>query len=284
VSHVAILWAGNPDMLSTFNDISSEYNALKGLWENNGSIEVLFGNGKTNSVGAALPADWNAQAATSTNFDKAIALASSSRWTAEQRRKFDRFGLQGNAAVAEGRGDSKAAKAALEGWLELELANALARQRLATALFGLGQHKAAYHELQRAANDDSTLEPAAITMGELYNNAGNPKKAQEWMEYAVKIAPESPAVRIGLVAWLLEQGRADLAQEQAAKAEKLDAKSHKARRLLSWLGSKPTGGMPRSHDHCSRRPWAHRDSSSPARMPGSGSTGWRWHRSRSEQE
>jgi hypothetical protein len=25
VSHVAILWAGNPDMLSSFNDISSEY-------------------------------------------------------------------------------------------------------------------------------------------------------------------------------------------------------------------------------------------------------------------
>ena len=59
------------------------------------------------------------------HFDKAMALASSRRWTAEQRRTFDRLCLQGNAAVAEGRGDLKVAKAALERWLELEPANAL---------------------------------------------------------------------------------------------------------------------------------------------------------------
>ena len=73
VSHVAILWAGNPDTVSAFNDISSEYNKLTNLWGARGSIEVLFGNGRTNSVGAALPAAWNAQAATSANLKDDIA-------------------------------------------------------------------------------------------------------------------------------------------------------------------------------------------------------------------
>jgi phospholipase/lecithinase/hemolysin/tetratricopeptide (TPR) repeat protein len=166
------------------------------------------------------------------HFEKARALASSGRWTAAQRREFDRLALQGHATVAEGRADSKAAKAALEGWLELEPASAQAHHRLGKALFSLGQHDAAYQELQRAVRQDGTLEPAAITMGLLYTLAGDGKKAQEWMDYAVQVAPDSPAVHIGRGIWLLGQGRTAEAQDQAAAAEKLDPQSSAARRLL----------------------------------------------------
>ncbi|HZW31791.1 MAG TPA: tetratricopeptide repeat protein [Isosphaeraceae bacterium] len=169
------------------------------------------------------------------HFEKAAALARAPRWTAQPRRRFEQLGLQGRAAVAEGRGDWKAAKVALDGWLELEPANTLARQRLGKALFHLGERKAAYQELERAAKADTALEPAAVSMGWLYTQAGDLKKAQEWMDYAVQVAPDSLAVRIGLAAWLLEQGRADEAQDQAATAAKLDPRSVGARRLLGLV-------------------------------------------------
>jgi tetratricopeptide (TPR) repeat protein len=166
------------------------------------------------------------------HFEKAKALATSQRWTAEQRRRFERLCHQGNAFVAEARGDWKSAKVALVGWLEQEPANARARHRLGRALFSLGQQDPAFEELQRAAKEDVTLEPAPITMGWLYTRDRDVKKAQEWMDYAVKIAPDSLPVRMGLAAWLLEQGRADEAQTHAEAAAKLDPKSNEVKRVL----------------------------------------------------
>src|SRR5207253_10288038 len=91
----------------------------------------------------------------SVHFEKAGALALSQRWTAEQRRRFERLCHQGQAFLAEARGDWKAARAALAAWLEQEPANARARQRLGKALFSLGQPDPAYEELQRAAKEDA---------------------------------------------------------------------------------------------------------------------------------
>ena len=166
------------------------------------------------------------------HFEKATALARAPRWTAVPRRRFEQLGLQGRAAVAEGRSDWKTARVALEGWLEREPANPLARQRLGKALFHLGQRQAAYQELERAVKADPALEPAAVSMGWLCTQAGDLKKAQEWMDYAVQVAPDSLAARLGLAAWLLEQGRVDEAQDQAVAAAKLDPKSVAARRVL----------------------------------------------------
>ena len=103
-------------------------------------------------------------------------------------------------------------KVALTAWLAQEPGNARARQRLGKALFGLGTYTEAHQELQRAAKEDATLEPAAVSMGWLYSRAGNPKKAEEWMDYAVKSAPDSLPIHMGVAAWLLEQGRADEAK------------------------------------------------------------------------
>jgi predicted Zn-dependent protease len=141
--------------------------------------------------------------------------------------------LEQNASIAEGRGDWRAARSALEAWLTLEPTNALVRQRLGKVLFRVGERKVAYQELVRAASEDSTVEPAAITMGWLYTRANDPATAREWMEYAAKVAPESPGVRIGLAAWLLERGRPDEAQAHAETAVRLAPKSQDARRLLA---------------------------------------------------
>jgi predicted Zn-dependent protease len=166
------------------------------------------------------------------HLEKATALASSRRWTTEQRDRFERLCRQGQASVAEGRGDWKAARTVLECWLDLEPANARVRQRLGKALFRLGQWDSACQELKRAAQEDATLEPATITMGRLSTEAGDLKKAEEWMDYAVKADPRSVVARTGMATWLLEQNRAEEADRHAATAVQLDPKSSDARRLL----------------------------------------------------
>jgi tetratricopeptide (TPR) repeat protein len=166
------------------------------------------------------------------HFEKATALASTPRWTSPKRDHFERLCLRARAAVAEGRGDWKAAKSALDDRLKLEPADAPARQRLGKALFRLDQWDAAYRELERAAREDATLEPAAISMAWLYTAAGDIKKAEEWLDYAVKSAPDSLGVRIGRASWLLEQGRVEDARAEGEAAARIDPRSRDARRLV----------------------------------------------------
>jgi tetratricopeptide (TPR) repeat protein len=166
------------------------------------------------------------------HFEKAKTLAAAQRWTVEQRQRFDRFCHQGLAILAESRGDWKAARAALEGWLALEPANARARQRLGRALFSLHHQGAAYKELQKASQEDSALEPAEVIMGWLFTRAGNLKKAEEWMEYAAKTSPHSLPVQMAITSWLLEQGRADEAQTRAETAAKIQPKANEVQRVL----------------------------------------------------
>ncbi len=189
-------------------------------------IYILFGN-------LALLENRATDAAL--HFEKAKALASAERWTADQRRRFERFCHQGNALLAESRGDWKAARSALEAWLALEPANARARQRLGKALFSLDQQDEAYKELQKASKEDSALEPAEVMMGWLFTRAGNLKKAEEWMNYAAKTSPDSLPLHMAITSWLLEQGRADEAQTHAEAAAKLDSKSNQVQRVLGLV-------------------------------------------------
>ncbi|MGO8899805.1 MAG: tetratricopeptide repeat protein [Isosphaeraceae bacterium] len=186
-------------------------------------IYILFGN---------LALHENRATDAALHFEKAKALASAERWTADQRRRFERFCHQGNALLAESRGDWKAARSALEAWLALEPANARARQRLGRALFSLNQQDEAYKEMQKASKEDSALEPAEVMMGWLLTRAGNLKKAEEWMDYAAKTSPDSLPVRLGVASWLLEQGRADEAQSQAETAAKFQPKANEVQRVL----------------------------------------------------
>jgi tetratricopeptide (TPR) repeat protein len=168
----------------------------------------------------------------SVHFEKARGLSAGKQWTADQRNRFDCLSLQGDAVVAESRGDWKAARAALAGWLKHEPGNAAARQRLGKSLFHVHEHDAAYAELEQAAKADGALEPPPITMAWLLTRGGNLKKAEEWINYANKTAPESLAVQMGSAAWLLEQGRGDEAATHAESAAKLDPKSIAVKRLM----------------------------------------------------
>lgn len=166
------------------------------------------------------------------HFEKARGLAAAKRWDATQRKRFDRLCCQGEAVVAEARGDWEAARTALIAWLEQDPTNARARERLGRALFGLGQYKTAYDELTKAAQADASIDPAAITLMWLYARSGDPRKAAEWMEYAVKNAPDSVRARIGIAGWLLEQGRSEEARIHVEAAAKLDPRSDQVRRMV----------------------------------------------------
>jgi tetratricopeptide (TPR) repeat protein len=186
-------------------------------------IYILFGNlalRENRATDAAL------------HFEKARALASAERWTVDQRHRFERSCFEGNALLAESRGDWKAARKALEPLLALEPRNARARQRLGKVLFSLDEQDAAYKELQKASRDDSTLEPAEVAMGWLFSRSGKLQKSEEWMNYAVRTSPDLLAVRLGVASWLLEQGRGDEAQSQAETAAKIQPRSNEVQRVL----------------------------------------------------
>jgi len=69
-------------------------------------------------------------------------------------------------------------------------------------------------------------------MARLYTEAGDVKKAEDWIDYAVKTAPQSLGVRIARAAWRLDRGRAQEAQVDAAAAARIDPRSSDARSLL----------------------------------------------------
>jgi tetratricopeptide (TPR) repeat protein len=170
-------------------------------------------------------------------FDKAMALASSGAWGVHQKRAFLLDAHAGLAEVAERRKDWPAAMANLTAWLKLEPNKGQARQRLAATLFRLGQREKAHAELEHAVKDDPTLEPAAILMGQLFAEEGNPTKAAEWMEYAIKLAPDEPRAHLGYAAWLLEHDQLQQAKAQGEIAARLDPSSTEAkglRGLIAW--------------------------------------------------
>ena len=123
------------------------------------------------------------------NFENALELAGSGQWDAEKIRVFRRESLAGLVAVSEAREDWKAAQGRLNHWLELEPKNGQARQRLGRVLFRLDKAEDAFAALTQAVKDEPALEPAAVSMGWLYTQKGDPKKAEEWFDYARKVEP-----------------------------------------------------------------------------------------------
>src|SRR5271166_1677326 len=109
-------------------------------------------------------------------FDKGLALTASGTWSYRWKHDFLIDAHAGLAAVAEHRKDWPAAAANLAAWLQLEPNDGRARQLLAASLFRQGQREKAHVELEQAAKDDPSLEPAAILMGQLSTEVGDLKK------------------------------------------------------------------------------------------------------------
>jgi tetratricopeptide (TPR) repeat protein len=158
-------------------------------------------------------------------FDKAMAMAASRIGSDPRKQEFLAAAQAGLAAVAERRKDWPTAVVALTAWLKLEPKSGQARRRLAQASFHQGQRERVYDELKQAVKDDPSLESAAILVGRLFTEEGDLKKGAEWMEYAVKLAPDDPQAHLGYAGWLLDQNQPEPAKIQAEMAARLDPNS-----------------------------------------------------------
>jgi tetratricopeptide (TPR) repeat protein len=171
------------------------------------------------------------------NFENAQLLLAAGQWDAEKMKALRREVLAGLAAVAEAREDWKTNLARLNAWLELEPKNGPVRQRLGRTLFRLGKTDDAFTALSQAVKDEPTLEPAAVSMGLLFSQKGDQKKAEEWFDYARKVDPKSARVRLAQATWLLNLGRADEARADIDEALTLDPnmkEAQKIRALIAW--------------------------------------------------
>ena len=173
------------------------------------------------------------------NFDHALALASDekARWGADRTRAFRIEALAGLATADERREDWASARNDLAALLEIEPKNGAARQRLGAMLFRLGRTDEAFEALKQAVADAPQLEPAAVSMARLAAQKGDPKKADEWFDYATKAEPNNARVRLARAGWLLDQGRPSDARAEADEALRLDPKSNDVQRLrglIAW--------------------------------------------------
>ena len=164
-------------------------------------------------------------------FEKAIGLAASGSWSDPLRKCFLSDAYSGLAGVAEKRKDWPAAATSLAAWLKLEPKSGQARGRLAEALFHQGQYARAQGEFEQAVRDDPTLGSAAILTARLFTEEGNLAKAGEWMEHAVKVAPDNAKTHLGYASWLLERGRNKQAKAEAETAARIDPASEDAKSL-----------------------------------------------------
>ena len=127
------------------------------------------------------------------------------------------------------------ARRSLTTLLEIDPKNGPARQRLGRVLFKLDKFDDAFAALELAVQDMPTLEPAAISMGWLYTQKANARKAEEWFDYARKLEPQSARVHRARAAWLLDRGRAPEAKEAVEEAVSLEPGSKEGERLRALI-------------------------------------------------
>lgn len=169
------------------------------------------------------------------NCQTALALAQHERWSAEQKKNYQRDARSGLAAAYEARKDWFNARTQLAALLDLEPKSGLVRQRVARAMFFLDRPEDAVTELNAAVKDDASLEPSALTMGRLWSEKGDYKRAAEWMQKAVEREPNNMRVHLVYGQWLLEQSRPEEAKLHADLAAKLDPKSKDVEKLRGLL-------------------------------------------------
>jgi tetratricopeptide (TPR) repeat protein len=169
--------------------------------------------------------------------EKVLGLAAATDDPEVKRKSLQAEASAGLAIVAERRGDWPTAAARLTTWIESNPKDGQARVRLAHVLFLQAKRDKVLEELKRAAQDDPELDPAAILMARFYRDAGDSKKAGEWVEYAIKTAPRDPRAQLGAALHYLENDEVERARSHAEAAAKLDpssARIKEVRGLIAW--------------------------------------------------
>lgn len=168
------------------------------------------------------------------NCRTALSFANAERWTADQKKMFQREARAGLATAFEARQDWTSARAELTHWLELDKA-APVRQRLGRVLFNLGKADEAFAELQTAYQDDPTLDAPELALGRFASQREDVASAEDWFGKAVAKYPKNPKVHQAYGGWLLDMGKTEAAKVHIDTGATLDPKSRETQGLKGLL-------------------------------------------------
>jgi len=171
------------------------------------------------------------------NCEKALLLARTDRWSAEQKRRFTTDAHIYLAAVGELRKHWSTAATHLVALLEGQPKDVKLRARLAQALFFQDKADDAYAELKKAAavNDPTMLDTPAVIMAKLWTAKGDYPKARQWLNTAAKEGANNVRVKLAYADWLLQQNNIDEANLHVQEAVKLDPKNTEVMRLQALI-------------------------------------------------
>jgi predicted Zn-dependent protease len=155
-------------------------------------------------------------------YAKACDLADTFNESPKRRRQAQIRALTGGAAVAESREQWSAARDYLQALVRIEPDNAALLQRLAKALFKMGDVPEARRALEAANAADSKTIPADLTLATLYTQSGDKTHAEKCIESVREKGAGSLSAQIGLARWMLQSGELDQAQTHSQSARQLD--------------------------------------------------------------
>jgi tetratricopeptide (TPR) repeat protein len=155
------------------------------------------------------------------HFERALAGSLPSDWKPEQILNLRRESFAGQARVSELREDWFRAQAALKQWSSDDPNNARIRDRLGAALFMLGREREAFDEFQTAARQDSSINPAEVSMAVMYARKRDFAKSREVFDVAMKKYPDDGRVAYEYSAMLLLNDDAEAAKTYSDKAAEL---------------------------------------------------------------
>lgn len=166
------------------------------------------------------------------NAQKALELAATpSRWSAEQKAKFQREARGYLADAYMTRHDWANARVQLASLLDMDPKNGHIRQRYAMMLFNTGKPDEAFVEFQSAAKDDPTLMPATVAMARQYMAKREYDKAREYFDRAVKQEPNNVRAHLAYADFLLVRGDVDGAKLHVDTALRLEPKNIEVQQL-----------------------------------------------------
>jgi tetratricopeptide (TPR) repeat protein len=183
------------------------------------------------------------------NCQIALQLSEGPRWSAAQRKTYQKEARAGMATAFEARKDWASARTHFAAWVDLDPKNAQLRQRMARALFLTGKFNEAFAELKDAADMDKTLDPPEVTLAILYGSIVGTedkkkdpkpdyaKDAEKAFKDAINKYPDKARPHQAFGAWLLDTGRISEAKQHIDNAVKLEGKdlSRETKALLGLL-------------------------------------------------
>lgn len=164
-----------------------------------------------------------------------LRASTAARWTDDQRKRFIREARMGLAAGFEARRDWVVVKEQLAAVLNDDPKNAIARQKTGVALFWLDNPEQALAELQKAFDDDPTLDLPELRMAQLWTAKDDSSKTEDWLKKAVAAHPKDARGHRAYASWLLDNGRPESAQLYVESSSKIDPTNRETTGLKGLL-------------------------------------------------